>query len=130
MKNPISTSYELLWQELKDNTGASLISIQNTMRRIIENYFGILGGRRDDYLIEQFESTEDKMIAKSLLYWINDGSHSIPDDLFIDPYTDAVPRYKSVFKDLFDKSGQLPHYNMMMGIEDESDEIQGTGDGV
>lgn len=130
MKNPISTSYELLWQELKDNTGASLISIQNTMRRIIENYFGILGGRRDDYLIEQFESTEDKMIAKSLLYWINDGSHSIPDDLFIDPYTDAVPRYKSVFKDLFDKSGQLPHYNMMMGIEDESDEIQGTRDGV
>lgn len=120
MKNPISTSYELLWNELKDNTGASLISIQNTMRRIIENYFKMLGGRRDDYLIEQFESAEDKMIARSLLYWINDGSHSIPDDLFIDPYTDAIPRYKSVFRDLFDKSGHLTHYNMMMGIKDEN----------
>jgi wobble nucleotide-excising tRNase len=121
MKNPISTSYELLWQELKDNTGASLISIQNTMRRIIENYFSMLGGRRDDLLVEKFESTEDKMIARSLLYWINDGSHSIPDDLFIDPYTDAVPRYKNVFRDIFDKSGHLPHYNMMMKIEDETE---------
>ncbi len=123
MKNPISTSYELLWQELKDNTGASLISIQNTMRRILENYFGMLGGRRDDYLVEQFESTEDKLIAKSLLYWINDGSHSIPDDLFIDPYTDAIPRYKKVFRDIFDKSGHLPHYNMMMQIDDEAEKL-------
>lgn len=123
MKNPISTSYELLWQELKDNNSASLVSVQNTMRRIIENYFGMLGGRRDDYLVEQFESAEDKMIARSLLYWINDGSHSIPDDLFIDPYTDAIPRYKKVFKDLFEKSNHLPHYNMMMGIQDGSDEI-------
>ena len=117
MENPISTSYELLWQELKDNTGASLISIQNTMRRIIENYFSMLGDRRDDYLVEKFESTEDKMIARSLLYWINDGSHSIPDDFFIDPYTDAIPRYKKVFRDIFDKSGHLPHYNMMMQID-------------
>ena len=122
-KNPISTSYELLWQELKDNSKASLVSVQNIMRRIIENYFGMLGTKRDDYLVEQFESTEDKMIAKSLLYWINDGSHSIPDDLFIDHYTDAISRYKKVFKDLFEKSNHLPHYNMMMGIQDGSDEI-------
>ena len=121
MKNPISTSYELLWKELQDNTGASLISIQNTMRRIIENYFGMLGGKRDDYLIEQFETTEDKMIARSLLYWINDGSHSIPDDLFIDPYTDAIPRYKDVFREIFRKSNHLAHYNMMMGINEEND---------
>lgn len=41
--NPIKTSYELLWQELKTNTNASLVTTQNIMRRIIENYFGILG---------------------------------------------------------------------------------------
>ena len=117
-KNPISTSYELLWKELKDNADLSLISIQNTMRRIIENYFGMLGNRRDDYLIEQFENTEDRMIARSLLFWINDGSHSIPDDLFIDSYTDAVPRYKDVFRGIFEKSGHLVHYNMMMGIDE------------
>ena len=56
VENPISTSYELLWHELKDNNGASYISVQNTMRRIIENYFRILVGKSNDYLIDQFES--------------------------------------------------------------------------
>ena len=119
MDNPISTSYELLWRELKDNSNANLISIQNIMRRIIENYFGMLGGKRDDFLVQKFESAEEQTIARSLLYWINDGSHSIPDDLFIDPYTDAVPKYKEVFRGIFEKSGHLPHYNMMMGITNE-----------
>jgi len=119
MDNPISTSYELLWRELKDNSNANLISIQNIMRRIIENYFGMLGGKRDDFLVQKFESAEEQTIARSLLYWINDGSHSIPDDLFIDTYTDAVPKYKEVFRGIFEKSGHLPHYNMMMGITNE-----------
>ena len=30
--------------------------------------------------------------------WINDGSHSIPDDLHIDSFTDAVPKYHEVLK--------------------------------
>lgn len=121
-KNPISTSYELLWNELRDNADASLISIQNTMRRIIENYFNIIGGngQRNDYLVDRFESVEDKIIAKSLLYWIDDGSHSIPDDLFVDPYSDAIPRYKKVFKQLFINSGHEAHYNMMMKTDDDS----------
>lgn len=115
LKNPISTSYELLWRELREGNMSSLITIQNTMRRIIENYFGIIGSRLDDKLVDCFESTEEKVIARSLLYWINDGSHSIPDDLFIDSFTDAVPKYKKVFKELFIKSGHEAHYNMMMG---------------
>lgn len=40
----------------------------------------------------------------------------------MDSYTDAVPKYKEVFKMIFKESGQLPHYNMMMGIgKDEND---------
>ncbi len=54
MKNPIQTSYELLWQELKDKERNSGITIQNTMRRIIENYFKILGKYGDDELIEKY----------------------------------------------------------------------------
>ena len=45
------------------------------------------------------------MIARSLVAWINDGSHSIPDDLYIDSYTDAVPKYKEVVRELLYKSG-------------------------
>lgn len=114
--NPISTSYELLWAELRDNKNISQIAIQNIMRRIIENYFSILGKEKDEALLSGFDSAEEKMIAKSLLNWINDGSHSIPDDFFIDSYTDAVPKYRSVFREIFRASGQIDHYNMMMRI--------------
>ena len=92
------------------------------MRRILENYFRMFGGIRDDYFIKKFESTEEQMIVRSLLYWIDDGSHSIQDDLFIDSQTDNVPRYKKVFKDLFIKSGHISHYNMMMQIDDSVDD--------
>lgn len=129
MKNPISTSYELLWQELRDNEKMSRISIQNTMRRIIENYFGMLGNENVDYLISFFSEPEDQMIAKSLIAWINDGSHSIPDDLYIDSYTDAVLKYKAVFKKIFYRSGNESHYKMMMKIEDEKgDDVQNGSD--
>ncbi len=63
--NPIKTSYELLWQELKTNKNASLVTTQNVMRRIIENYFGILGKKVDDTIVESFPSTEEKIICSS-----------------------------------------------------------------
>ena len=122
MKNPISTAYELLWQELRDNENLTRVTIQNTMRRIIENYFGMLGNKKDETLTSCFSEPEESMIARSLISWINDGSHSIPDDLYIDSYTDAVPKYKEVFKRIFYMSGHSAHYNMMMGIEDEMNE--------
>ena len=89
MKNPIQTSYELLWQEIKNKDQNSSVTIENTMRRIIENYFKILGNYGDDDLIKKFETQEEKeicrsLICRSLICWINDGSHSISDDLFIE----------------------------------------------
>lgn len=119
-ENPIHTSYELLWRELKESNSTSYISIQNTMRRIIENYFGMLGNKKYSYLEKEFSSIEEQQICKSLFYWINDGSHSIPDDLYIDSYSDSIEKYKDVFRAVFEKSGHIAHYNMMMGIQDES----------
>ncbi len=115
--NPIKTSYELLWQELKNNTDASLITTQNIMRRILENYFSILGKTKDDAIVDSFSTVEEKMICRSLLSWINDGSHTIPDDLYIDSYTDSVERYKQIFKEIFIKMGHEAHYKMMMEEE-------------
>lgn len=57
--------------------------------------------------------------SSSLLSWINDGSHSIPDDLYIDSYTDSIDRYKKIFRDVFVKMEHEAHYNMMMGIVPE-----------
>lgn len=112
--NPIKTSYELLWQELKTNTNASLVTTQNIIRRIFENYFSILGKDIDERIINSFTTTEDKMICRSLLSWINDGSHSIPDDLYIDSYTDSIERYKAIFEEIFIRMGHKAHYDMMM----------------
>lgn len=113
--NPIKTSYELLWEELKSNTNASLITTQNIMRRILENYFSILGKTKDETIEDSFSTIEEKMICRSLLSWINDGSHTIPDDLYIDSYTDSIDRYKQIFKEVFVKMGHEAHYKMMMG---------------
>ncbi len=119
IKNPIQTSYESLWQELKDKEENSNITIQNTMRRIIENYFKILGNYKDDTLIQKFETQEEQMICKSLISWINDGSHSISDDLFIEQQDDSVDKYLEVFKQIFILTEHEGHYNMMMGIANE-----------
>lgn len=115
-KNPISTSYELLWTELKNNTSSSIVTIQNTMRRIIENYFRILGSSNTQctYIESQFSTIEEKMICKALFAWINDGSHVIPDDLHIDSYSDSIDKYKDVFHQIFVKTGHSAHYDMMM----------------
>lgn len=117
IKNPISTSYELLWQELKADQPSSIITTQNTMRRIIENYFGMLGGAKEDYIVEKFETVEDQMICRSLFHWINDGSHSIPDDFYFDVQSTSVAKYKEIFRRIFEVTNHKAHYDMMMGIE-------------
>lgn len=115
-ENPIKSSYELLWNELKDTTNMSSITIQNIMRRILENYFGILGRKIDGTIRDTFTSDEDKIIFDSFIKWINDGSHSVMDDMYI-VNDELVPKYMQVFKTIFEKMGHIAHYNMMMKIE-------------
>lgn len=116
-ENPISTSYELLWKELKSDNPISLISMQNTMRRIIENYFSMLGNNKEDFVISSFTTVEDQVICRSLFHWINDGSHSIPDGFYYDSHVASPEKYKEIFHKVFVVTGNEAHYNMMMGIE-------------
>jgi wobble nucleotide-excising tRNase len=112
--NPIQNSYELLWRELKNKDNNSGITIQNTMRRIIENYFKILGKYGDDDLIDKFNNPQEKEICRSLICWINEGSHTIPDDLFVEMQDNTIDNYFKVFKSIFKETGHIEHYNMMM----------------
>jgi wobble nucleotide-excising tRNase len=111
--NPIKTSYELLWAEVRRHDKSKL-TIQNTLRRILENYFKILGGVDPDELCTMFEGKE-KLICKSLFSWVNDGSHFAHDDLYITIDDATVDNYLKVFRAIFDKAGHLSHYKMMMG---------------
>ncbi|HZF69390.1 AAA family ATPase [Sulfuricurvum sp.] len=122
-KNPIQTSYQLLWRELKDKEKSSMITIQNTMRRIIENYFKILGNYSDETLITKFKNYEDQIICRSLISWINDGSHSVSDDLYIEAQEDLIENYLNVFKKIFEYTDHEGHYNMMMGIVEETNAV-------
>jgi len=113
LDNPIKTSYELLWAEIRKPDRSSL-TIQNTLRRILENYFKVLGGVDPDSICAMFEG-RDRLICKSLFSWINAGSHHVLDDLYISIDDVTVDTYLAVFKAIFEKSKHLAHYKMMMG---------------
>ena len=120
-KNPVNNSYELLWKELKKRNDQSLISMQNVMRHILENYFKFFGNIDIDSLEDGFE-LEDKPRCRSLISWVNDGSHTISEDLFVENNDDVTERYFNVFKDIFKIHGHIGHFNMMMGIVGETNE--------
>ena len=113
VSNPIKTSYDLLWEPLREPNLADQ-SLQNNMRRILEHYFRILGGVSDEKILDHFDA-EEKLICRSLLSWVNDGSHSIPDDIFHTLDESAMRRYIAVFQRIFIKMEHANHYNMMMG---------------
>lgn len=110
--NPIKTSYELLWAEVRKPERSNL-AIQNTLRRILENYFKILGGIDFDDICAMFDGKE-KLICKSLCSWVHDGSHYAHDDIYVSIDDSMVDSYLKVFRSIFEKSGHSAHYRMMM----------------
>lgn len=120
-KNPIKNSYDLLWDKLrnKDYTDDSNLNI---MRRILEQYLNTIGmggpNNNNLDLINKFDDN-DKLIVKSLLSYINDGSHSIMDGLYIAPDENANQNAFRIFKKIFVVLGQESHYKMMMHEENE-----------
>lgn len=115
--NPIQSSYELLWIDLVNvikYQNPCKTTIQNIMRKILENYFKIFGGVNDDEIISKFQSPEEKYICKSLISWINEGSHTIPDDFEVQIQDIEIEKYIRVFKNIFKKMGHEAHFEMMM----------------
>lgn len=124
--NPVKTSYELLWNEVKDDK-RSILTIQNTLRRILENYFKILGNINNGKITDKFEGKE-KQVCGLLFSWVNDGSHFALDDLYVSCDAAMVNTYLAVFKKIFEKSGHIAHYNMMMGITEGQDAPEEAND--
>jgi len=112
--NPIKTSYEMLWAEVRKSDRTNL-TIQNTLRRILENYFKILGRIDLDKICEMFEGKE-KLLCRSLVSWVHDGSHYAHDDLYVSIDEAMVEAYLKVFEAIFYKMKHEGHYQMMMGI--------------
>jgi len=124
--NPIKTSYELMWQELRTAQGSSSSTVQNLIRRIIENYFKLFGNVSEDDILDKFED-EEKIICKSLISWANDGSHFANDDLYVEHPMDIIGRYLEVFEKIFIVTNHHAHYKMMMGVDDEPELVVNQG---
>lgn len=114
--NPVRTSYELLWEEVR-NPERRTLTVQNTLRRIVENYLVVLGGLDQDDIMAKFEGQE-AMICASLFSWINDGSHGANDDLYLTADQSAVEGFLHVFEQVFIRTGHGAHYRMMMRTGD------------
>lgn len=112
-RNPIQTSYELLWSEVR-NPNPSLLTIQNVMRRILENYFKFFGGIEPRDICAKMTGKE-QMICNSLLSWVNDGSHYVQDDIYVSMDQAAVQNCLKVFHLIFKLADHEAHYKMMMG---------------
>jgi wobble nucleotide-excising tRNase len=120
--NPIKTSYELLWMDVReacrDNT-----RIENTLRRILEYYFTILGSFDQDTICEKFDGQE-RFICRSLFSWVNAGSHDAHDDIYVTPSDTTVQNYLKVFRAIFERTGHIGHYEMMMRTDVSEDRQQ------
>lgn len=121
--NPIKNSYELLWDSLrkKDYNDDSNL---NNMRRILEQYFHTIGNgnpnNHNKELINKFDE-KDRLIVKSLLSFVNDGSHSIMDGLYMAPDVNLNQNAFRLFREIFKELGHINHYNMMMQEETEEE---------
>ena len=89
------------------------------MRRILEHYFQVIGGIKYEECINEFEG-EDKLICKALIAFINDGSHSIFDDLVVSFDESSLENYLRVFRLIFERLHHIDHYNMMMRINSDT----------
>ena len=74
----------------------------------------VLGNVDPDEICAHFDGKE-KLICRSLFSWVNDGSHFAHDSLYVSIDDSMVESYLSVFKRIFDETGHIAHYNMMMG---------------
>jgi wobble nucleotide-excising tRNase len=123
MENPIKGSYDLVWKELRDHQKdlgkMDSISLQNTIRRIIDTYFVTFGGKaRKNLIPENFSEDSDELtIARSFDRWFNEGSHDIMDDFYVEHPRELNEKYIELFKRLFERAGHGAHYEMMMREE-------------
>jgi wobble nucleotide-excising tRNase len=108
----------MLWEEVRaapENRNNT--TIQNTLRRILESYFKLLGGEELDDICEKFNG-DDKIRCQVLCSWINDGSHGndiLSDVYYVEPDEATIQMYLKVFEAIFKETKQDAHYKMMMG---------------
>lgn len=114
--NPVQSNYALLWAEIraaKEKGGECAVSVPNAMRRVIENYFKVAGNISEEDIIANIPE-DQAWNCRSLLSWVNDGSHSIVSEIDFSSLAADIETHLRAFRTIFDAAGHSAHYNMMM----------------
>jgi len=116
-ENPIRTSYELLWDDIRKHAQGSDVDVSlcNTLRRIIEYYFINFAGLGFDDIIDHFKGDE-RLVCRSLVSWLHDGSHHTPDGIDFSMHPELNDKYLDVFENIFKITNHHEHYKRMIGI--------------
>ena len=127
-KNPVSTTYEQLWQEIFREECTSLTA-QNVARRITETFFKAMEDVEPREIIDGM-SGNDREIARSFLSWANAGSHILADEETFVNTDEATSTYLRVLEKIFKMRGYERHFQAMKSkyylVESA---IDATGDG-
>lgn len=111
----ILNDYQAYWKILKDhehgNAHDSILA--NSMRNILENFFGFI----DNEKMKESVNTLDSIKFGAFLRYIDRESHSDQTNISDIKEIDVV-LFKEAFKKIFEESGNIKHYNKMMGIEE------------
>lgn len=122
-ENPIEDEYAMQWREIREakkeiekGVFNSFAGLPNIMRQILERYFSVYGGYERWRLIpDNFsDNFEETVVARSLMKWVDEGSHATGDGLYLGHPAILAERYLEVFHQLFVKLGHEAHYKMMM----------------
>lgn len=132
-QKPVLSHYATLWREInyyrkvKDKCYSNNISVGNNMRRILEYYFQFLGEGKNilekvehEIMKQPIDTNKPTLMAiKSLYNWMNSSSHTNIDEINHIDYD--IETYFEVFRNIFELSGHIAHYNMMIKNDCDSE---------
>lgn len=130
---PRLSDYKALWKDIiffknnQYNHYSNVISIRNNMRRILEHYFKFLGEGKNilekvehEIMKQPIDTNKPTLMAiKSLYNWMNSSSHTNIDEINHIDYD--IETYFEVFRNIFELSGHIAHYNMMIKNDCDSE---------
>lgn len=112
-RHTLLNDYQNYWQMIKDCSEGNLhvSMLPNAMRNILERYFGFIHQKDNLNKALNKVGSLDKEF-QPLLRYFNRGSHS--DSINLDLGTIDTERYINKFKEIFQETGFIEHFNTMM----------------
>jgi len=110
VQDEILNEYQSYWMILKEKN-ISLVVLANTMRNILEYFFGFIGNKKLGRVFD--ETTLQDVKYKAFFRYINRESHSDIENAF-DMKDFNHDNWMQCFQDVFEKTGNKEHYEAFM----------------